>query len=168
MHIRDANSADCAAIAEIYNHAVRTTVAILNEIEVDAANRQAWLRDRVKAGFPVMVGEEGGKIIGYASYGPWRAFDGFRESVEHSVYVAPSAQGKGVGLQLMQALISRARAQNIHVMIAGIEASNAASIHLHQKLGFIQTAMMPQVGQKFGRWLDLAFLQLTLDPRSAP
>ncbi len=102
-------------------------------------------------------------VLGYASFGPWRAFDGFRHTVEHSVYVHPDRHGQGIGKALMQALIERAKALNKHVMVAAIEAGNTASIGLHQQLGFEQTGLMPQVGTKFGRWLDLAFLQLHLD-----
>ncbi|MFY0679801.1 MAG: N-acetyltransferase [Thalassovita sp.] len=170
MPIRPATPEDCDTIADIYNHAVRTTVAILNDVEVDADNRRDWLSMRRAAGFPVIVATngEGDTVLGYASYGAWRPFDGFRDTVEHSVYVAETAQGQGLGKTLMQALITEARKQQIHVMVAGIEAGNTASIQLHKTLGFEQTALMPQVGQKFGRWLDLAFLQLQLDTRAAP
>ncbi|MBA85088.1 GNAT family N-acetyltransferase [Thalassobius sp. S69A] len=165
--IRSATPADAPAIAAIYNHAVTHTTAIWNDATVDSANRTAWIQARQNAGMPVLVWDRGG-VCGYASYGPWRAFDGYRLTVEHSVYVAPQAQGGGIGRALMQALIARARADGLHVMVAGIEAQNTASIALHERLGFAQTGIMPQVGQKFGRWLDLAFLQLVLDDRATP
>ena len=120
--IRDANHGDAAAIAAIYNHAVRTTTAIWNDVEVDEANRGAWLTDRQAAGFAVLVAEREGAVVGYASYGPFRTFDGYRHSVENSVYVAEAAQGAGVGRALMEALIERAKSAGLHVMIAGIEA----------------------------------------------
>jgi len=166
--IRTATPTDALAIADIYNHAVRETTAIWNDVTVDAANRATWMTDRQAAGFPVLVAERDGRVAGYASYGPWRAFDGYRQTVEHSVYVAPDMQGGGIGRALMDALISQARSDGLHVMVAGIEAGNTGSIRLHQALGFTQTGLMPQVGQKFGRWLDLAFLQLVLDDRPAP
>lgn len=168
MQIRDAVAADAAAIAAIYNHAVCETTAIWNEVEVDAANRAAWIAERQGAGFAVLAAEDAGEVLGYAAYGPWRAFDGFRQTVEHSVYVAQGAQGRGLGRKLLAALIDRARASDLHVMVAGIEAGNMGSLRLHAALGFELVAMMPQVGQKFGRWLDLAFLQLKLDDRDAP
>lgn len=168
MRIRDAQAADAGAIAAIYNHAVEHTTAIWNDVQVDAANRVAWMQARQQDGFPVIVAEREGKIVGYASFGPWRAFDGYRASVEHSVYVHPDHHGGGIGRSLMEALIARARAMELHVMVAGIEAGNIASIRLHESMGFEQTALMPQVGQKFGRWLDLAFMQLVLDGRDAP
>lgn len=168
MSIRYAVKEDCAAIAAIYNHAVINTAAIWNDQTVDADNRIAWFEARALLGYPVIVSEENGVVTGYASFGDWRAFDGFRHTVEHSVYVHPEHQGKGLGLALMVRLIEEAKRIGKHVMVAGIEAQNQGSIHLHQKLGFTITGQMPQVGTKFGRWLDLTFMQLQLDNRSDP
>ncbi|MDF1801587.1 GNAT family N-acetyltransferase [Thalassovita sp.] len=168
MQIRDASAADARAIAGIYNDAVRNTTAIWNEHERDVEDRAAWVADRQAAGYPVLVAMRAGSVVGYASYGPWRAFDGFRATVEHSVYVRDDQRGGGIGLALMEALIARARKADLHVIVAGVEAGNAASIRLHEQLGFQQVGRMPQVGQKFGRWLDLVFLQLVLDARAAP
>jgi len=166
--IRDAIPDDAQAIAAIYNDAVRTTTAIWNEVEVNGRNRIEWMEARQQAGFPVLVLEEGGKVVGYASYGPFRAFDGYRATVEHSVYVRADLRGGGRGKALLQALIYRAQTQGLHVMVAAIEAENNASIVLHQRLGFVAVGLMPQVGQKFGRWLDLLFMQLKLDDRAQP
>ena len=168
MIIRTATAADAQGLAEIYNHAVENTVAILNETLVDAENRAAWVAQRQNDGFPVLVAEEDGQVIGYASYGPWRPFHGFRETVEHSVYVRDGQRGKGLGRQLMQALIDQAKADGLHMMVAAVTAGNDASIRLHEALGFEVTARMPQVGQKFGEWLELIFLQLRLDERPSP
>ncbi len=101
MSIRFARKADCAAIAEIYNHAVLYTAAIWNDQTVDADNRIAWFEARTIAGYPVLVSEEDGVVTGYASFGDWRSFDGFRHTVEHSVYVHPDHQGKGLGRKLL-------------------------------------------------------------------
>ena len=106
--------------------------------------------------------------VGYASFGDWRAWDGYRHTVEHSVYVRTDQRGKGVGEALMHALIKRARRIGKHVMVAGIEAKNAGSIRLHEKLGFEHVGHLKQVGTKFGGWLDLLFLQLILDERAEP
>lgn len=169
MQIRDATDADIDGILAIYNDAVAHTTAIWNEVLVDAANRRAWLAERNRAGYPVLVATApDGRVMGYASFGDWRAFDGYRHTVEHSVYVAANARGAGLGEALMQALTARARAIGKHVMVAGIEAGNAGSIRLHEKLGFRQVGLLPQVGTKFGRWLDLAFMQLVLDDRRTP
>ena len=166
--IRNATPADAPAIAAIYNDAVRNTTAIWNEVEIDAANRVAWMQARQAAGLPVLVLEEEGEAVGYASYGPFRAFDGYRGTVEHSVYVRSDLRGGGRGRGLMEALITHARAAGYHVRVGAIEAGNAGSIALHRKLGFTHVGTMPQVGQKFGRWLDLALLQLVLDTRAQP
>lgn len=168
MILRYASSEDCAAIAEIYNHAVQHTAAIWNDQTVDVDNRIAWFEARKIAGYPVLVSEENGVVTGYASFGDWRAFDGFRHTVEHSVYVHPQHQGKGLGRALLAQLILEAKQIGKHVMVAGIESQNAASLKLHASLGFVTTAQMPQVGTKFGRWLDLTFMQLQLDERQEP
>ena len=168
MDIRDADTADLPAIMAIYNDAVAHTTAIWNDAPVDLANRAAWLADRRRAGYPVLVAARDGVVLGYASFGDWRAFDGYRHTVEHSVYVRADQRGGGIGRALMEALITRARDIGKHVMVAGIEAGNTGSIRLHENLGFTQTGLLPQVGMKFGAWLDLAFLQLQLDDRPAP
>ena len=160
--VRDATAADAAAICAVYNHAVRETTAIWNDAEVDAANRAAWLVERQGVGLPVIVAERDGTVVGYATYGPFRPHDGYRFTVENSVYVAQAARGGGVGRALMAALVERARTAGLHVMVAGIEAENAASIRLHAALGFLEAGRLPQVGTKFGRWLDLLFMQLQL------
>lgn len=161
--LRDATPADLPAILAIYNHAVAETTAIWNETLVDLDNRKAWYDLRQARGFPILVAEVGGKIAGYASYGDWRPFDGFRHSVEHSVYVEKDFYGRGLGKALMTALIERARAGKIHVMIAAIEAGNTGSIALHKSLGFRLVGTHHEVGQKFGRWLDLTMMELKLD-----
>ncbi|MEL5377609.1 N-acetyltransferase family protein [Serratia ureilytica] len=143
MIIRNATFNDSAAIAAIYNDAVLNSTAIWNEQTVDAANRAAWIGD-------------------------WRAWDGYRHTVEHSVYVHQAHRGAGIGKALLLALIARAREIGKHVMVAGIESGNRASIQLHLALGFREVGRMEQVGAKFGQWLDLTFLQLRLDERAAP
>jgi phosphinothricin acetyltransferase len=168
MIIRHACKEDCATIGEIYNHAVLHTAAIWNDKTVDTDNRIAWFEARTLVGYPVLVSELDGVVTGYASFGDWRAFEGFRHTVEHSVYVHPDHQGKGIGRELMKRLIVEARNLGKHVMVAGIEAQNQGSIHLHESLGFVTTGQMPQVGTKFGRWLDLTFMQLQLDERTDP
>ncbi|KQQ37876.1 MULTISPECIES: GNAT family N-acetyltransferase [unclassified Rhizobium] len=158
--IRDATEADLPAILEIYNDAVANTTAIWNETLVDLANRRDWFAARRARGFPVLVADEDGVVKGYASYGDWRAFEGFRHTVEHSVYVHREARGEGIGRLLMRELITRAASNGIHVMIACVEAGNAASIRLHERLGFRLTGTFSEVGIKFGRWLDLACMEL--------
>lgn len=165
FRIREAGKKDVEGIMEIYNDAVRNTTAIWNEIEVDALNRSAWLEERQGSGYPVIVAvDEADTVLGYASFGDWRAWDGYRYTVEHSVYIHKNCRSQGVGTRLMLALIERAGSMGKHIMVAGIEAGNRASIMLHEKLGFQHAGHLKEVGTKFGKWLDLAFLQLILDP----
>ncbi len=170
MIIRDATETDLPALRDIFNDAVLNTTAIWMDNVVDLANRQAWFAARAQQGYPILVAENAdGEVVGYASFGDWRPFDGFCHTVEHSVYIRVDQRGKGLGPQLLTALIERAKACDKHVMVAAIESGNAASIGLHQRLGFAITGQMPQVGRKFDRWLDLTFMQLILTPeRSAP
>ena len=164
--VRDATPADLPAVLAIYNDAVANTTAIWNDNLVDLANRQAWFDLRADQGYPILVAENAsGEVVGYSSFGDWRPFDGFRHTVEHSVYVRNDQRGQGIGPLLMTVLIERARACDKHVMVAAIESGNLASIRLHERLGFLTTGQMPQVGTKFGRWLDLTFMQLMLEQR---
>jgi phosphinothricin acetyltransferase len=164
--LRDATEGDMPAVRDIYNHAVEHTTAIWNETLVDVKNRLEWLKARQARGFPVLVAEKDGRVAGYASYGDWRAFDGYRHTVEHSVYVDKDHRGFGIGEGLMRELMARAAMADIHVMIAGIEAENAVSIRLHKKLGFRTTGTFQEVGTKFGRWLDLTCMELRIEPAS--
>lgn len=170
MHpeIREAQPEDIPGILDIYNDAVRNTLAIWNEAPVDLANRLAWFTARAEQGYPILVAVDDSGVLGYASFGDWRPFEGFRHTIEHSVYVRSDQRGRGLGLMLLEALIERTRACGKHVMVAAIESGNAASIRLHERLGFVVTGQMPQVGVKFGRWLDLTFMQLMLDPGAEP
>lgn len=163
LRIRHAVPADTPAIAEIYNDAVLHTTAIWNDVTVDAVNREAWLAQRQADGFPVIVAvDDRLGVVGYAAYGPWRAFDGYRYTVENSVYTHSGARRLGAGRMLLTALVGLAQDDGLHTMVAAIEAGNHASITLHESLGFVETGRMPQVGCKFGRWLDLVFLQRRL------
>lgn len=157
--VRQAGEADLGGILDIYNDAVVNTTAIWNDVTVDLGNRRAWWRGRTEAGLPVLAAVEGNDVLGYASYGPFRAFDGYRQTVEHSIYVAENARRRGVASALLAALEEHARAHGMHVLLGGITADNTPSLALHAKHGFIETARMPEVGQKFGRYLDLVFMQ---------
>lgn len=162
MSIRDATEADLAAILAITNDAILTTAANWNVRPVTLESRASWLSERRAAGFPVLVAEEDGIPRGFASYGPFRAFDGYAMTVEHGLYVARDAQRRGHGTALLGGLIGRAEAAGLHVMVAAIEAGNAASLTLHARFGFERVGVMPEVGRKFGRWLDLVLMQRIL------
>lgn len=162
IELRDATVEDLPGIMEIYNDAVLNTTAIWNEIVVDLANRKEWFKARMDRSFPVIVAIREGEVAGYASYGDWRAFDGYRHTREHSIYVHKDARGLGLGKQLMQALINHAASNDVHVLIGAIESENVASIRLHEAMGFRIAGRFSEVGTKFGRWLDLTCMELKL------
>ncbi len=162
IEIRDATVDDLPGIMEIYNDAVLNTTAIWNEILVDLDNRKEWFKARKDRGFPVIVAIKDGAVAGYASYGDWRAFDGYRHTREHSIYVDKNARGLGLGRTLMQALIDHAKTNDVHVLIGAIESENTASIRLHEAMGFRVAGQFSEVGKKFGRWLDLTCMELKL------
>jgi L-amino acid N-acyltransferase len=154
---------DLASIVEIYNDAVANTNAIWNETLVDIDNRRNWWQERLKGGFPVLVARDGNETVGYASFGPFRPFDGYRSSVEHSIYVRNDQRGKGIGKALLEALIDEAKAREKHVMIGGIAHDNAVSLKLHAALGFVEAGRMSEIATKFGQWQTLVFMQKILD-----
>ncbi|KXG88053.1 GNAT family N-acetyltransferase [Agrobacterium bohemicum] len=162
IELRDATAEDLPGIMDIYNDAVLNTTAIWNDILVDIENRKEWFKLRKDRGFPVIVAVKDGAVAGYASYGDWRAFDGYRHTREHSIYVQKDARGSGIGKLLMQALIDHAANNDVHVLIGAIEAENTASIRLHEALGFRVVGRFSEVGTKFGRWLDLTCMELKL------
>lgn len=163
MLIRDTVRADLPEILLVHNAAIADTTAIWDEELVDLAEREAWLAGRRDAGMAVLTAEIDGRVAGYASYGQYRPKSGYRLTVENSVYVADGFLRRGVATALMAELIARARTDGLHAMVAGIESTNSTSIALHEKFGFAVVGVMPQVGVKFGRWLDLTWMQLLLE-----
>jgi phosphinothricin acetyltransferase len=160
--IDDAAEADLPAILAIHNEVVANSTAIYAETPSSLAERAAWRAERVARGYPVIVAREAGEVIGFASFGDWRAWPCYAATVEHSVHVRADRRRAGVGRALLQALPDRARALGKHVMLGGIDADNAASLALHRALSFEPVAHFRQVGRKFGRWLDLVFVQKLL------
>lgn len=160
--VRSAGREDIPAILAIYNDAVLNTTAIWNETPSELAGRTAWYDERVAAGFPVLVAEEDGAVLGYATYGPFRPHEGYRHTAELSIYVRADTRGRGIGKALMGALVSTATERGVHVLVGGIEAGNEGSVRLHAAFGFEMGAVLPQVGAKFGRWLDLLFMYRVL------
>jgi phosphinothricin acetyltransferase len=162
VDVRDATEYDLPAILAIINEATLNTTAVWGIAPTTLQARRAWWQDRIQAGFPVLVAAEGDAVLGFASYGAFRPWEGYKFTVEHSVYVDAAARGKGVGRVLLTALIAHATGKGLHVMVAGIDASNAVSIRLHETLGFTSAGTLRQVGRKFDRWLDLLFMQRML------
>ena len=165
LAVRDATEADLPGLVAIYNEVIATSTAIYSSEPVTLANRFEWWRTRVAQGYPVLVAPDASGVMGFASFGDFRTWPGYRFTVEHSVHVRADCRGQGVGTQLLQALLPRAAACDKHVMIGGVDAANAASIRFHERLGFTQVGHLREVGYKFERWLDLVFLQRRLGDR---
>ncbi|HEY4214373.1 MAG TPA: GNAT family N-acetyltransferase [Steroidobacteraceae bacterium] len=165
MDVRDAGETDVPGLLAIYNEVIATSTAVYTDNPVTLDNRVAWWRERVGKGFPVLVASEGSEVLGFSTFGDFRAWPGYRYTVEHSVHVRADRRGQGIGKELLTALFPRAEALGMHVMIAGVDAANAASIRFHERLGFERAGNLREVGHKFGRWLDLVFLQRWIGPR---
>ena len=168
IEIGEATEADLPAILAINNLAVAETTASWNYAPASLESRQAWFAGMTAKGDPVLAARRGGELVGYAYWGPFRPADGYIYTVENSVYVRKDLHGQGVGRRLMLELIARARAKGLHAIVAGIGAENTGSIAFHARLGFTEYGRMPQVGAKFGRWMDLVLMQLMLNEDEQP
>jgi L-amino acid N-acyltransferase len=157
------------AILEIFNEAIANSTALYEYQAYPPEKMSAWFADKHAGRYPVIGAiDDAGTLLGFASYGVFRARPAYKYTVEHSVYVHVDHRSKGVGRALLQKVIEAATAQSYHVMIGGIDADNAASIALHEQFGFVHAGTIAQAGFKFGRWLDLAFYQLTLPTPARP
>ena len=151
------------AILDIFNHAILNSTALYDYKPRELSSMVAWFATKRSNGFPVIgVEDDAGRLLGFASYGTFRAFAAFKYSVEHSIYIHHEHRGKGLGEQLLTRLIEEAIARDVHILVGGIDLSNTGSIALHEKLGFEASGVIKQAGYKFGRWLDLAFYQKIL------
>lgn len=156
-------------ILEILNEAIANSTALYDYKPRAPDTMVGWFKTKELGRYPVIGAlGEGGELLGFASYGTFRAWPAYKYSVEHSVYVHKDHRGKGIGMALMRRLIDAARSQDYHVLVGGIDVANGASIALHEKLGFTHAGTVRQAGFKFGRWLDLAFYQLVLDTPRQP
>lgn len=162
MIIRKAERSDVPAMREIFNEVLRNTNSIYREEEVTLEERYAWFDEKIDHGFPIFGAYEGDHLIGYAGYGTWRAAQGYRKSVELTIYVDQKRRGKGIGSKLMQTIIEHAKVDGYHVMIGAIDAANQQSIEFHKRFGFIEVARMPEVALKNDQWLTLVFMQKLL------
>jgi L-amino acid N-acyltransferase YncA len=163
MEVRDAEEGDVPGILAIYNDVIAHSTAVYSEQPASLEERLSWLQGRRAQGYPVIAAVEGDQVLGFASFGDFRAWPCYRYTVEHTVHVRSDQRGKGLGGAVLAALIPRAAALGKHALVAGIDADNAVSLKLHQRLGFERVAHFRQVGRKFDRWLDLIFMQRFLD-----
>jgi phosphinothricin acetyltransferase len=162
IDIRPATPADLPAILDIINHSILTSTANYRYEPETLHDRETWFWDHQETGMPVIVATGEGRTIGFGAYGKFRDKVGYRFTVEHSVYIAEEFRGMGVGRQLLAELIRLAKSHGMHTMIAGIDTENQDSIEFHRKFGFVEVAHFKEIGFKFGRWLDVVFMQLFL------
>lgn len=159
--LRDTEATDGAAVAEVYNHYVRNSIVTFEELPVSAAEMTRRIEEVVASGHPWLVLERAGTVVGYAYATRWRVRPAYRHSAESTVYLVPTATGQGHGTRLLTALLLRLRAASKHAVIAGIALPNPASVALHERMGMRRVATFSEVGFKFGRWIDVAYWQLT-------
>lgn len=159
--IRDATMADAGAVAAIWNHHIRETVATFNSVKKTGAEVAALITAR-QGQRCFLVAEDQGRLQGFATYDQFRGGVGYSHSMEHTVLLAPDAGGHGLGGALMAAVEAHATTAGAHVMVAAVTAENAAGRAFHAKLGYIQVGEMQQVGRKFDRWMNLVLMQKIL------
>ena len=162
VYIRTAAREDIQAILQIVNYSILNKTSNYLYSEQTIADQTKWYEDKTSKNYPIIVAESNGAIIGFGTYGTFREKIGYQFTVEHSVYVSNEYIGKGIGSKLLTELIKMAKPAGYHTMIGGIDAANTDSIAFHKKFGFVETAVLKEVGFKFGKWLDLQFMQLIL------
>jgi phosphinothricin acetyltransferase len=162
MEIRDATAADLLEIRDIYNSIVLASTAIYNDRPVTLEDRETWWRARLAQSYPVIVAVDDTGVLGYASFSDFRPWPGYRLTVEGTIHIREGVRGQGIGTRLLDELVARARALGKHVMVAGVDSENAASLHFLTSHGFVPAGELREVGFKFGRYLHLHFLQLFL------
>lgn len=158
-----------AAMLEIFNHAILHSTALYDYKPRPADAMAAWFETKRKNFFPVLgVEDEAGKLLGFASYGTFRAWPAYKYTVEHSIYIHHECRGLGLGRRLLTELIEEAQARDVHTMVGGIDTTNQASIMLHERLAFEPAGVIKEAAYKFGSWLDLAFYQKVLSTPAHP
>ncbi len=160
--LRTAAIADIERIRLIFNHAILHTTAVYSYEPYSLRDMTDWYHQKIDNEFPIIVASVNNTVIGFASYGTFRQRPAYRHTMEHSVYVHPDYQKKGIGKSLLNELISLAKLNNVHTLIGGVDAENIGSIDFHKNMGFNEVAHIKEVGYKFNRWLDLKLFQLIL------
>ncbi|MCM3034268.1 GNAT family N-acetyltransferase [Niallia sp. MER 6] len=160
--IREASQKDLKGILNIYNDAILHTTAVYAYQPQTLENREIWFEQKKSEGYPIFVYELDNKVVGFATFGPFRAWPAYRYSIEHSVYVDKDYRKKGIATSLMERLIAFAKEEEYMTLIAGIDAANDKSLAMHKNFGFVHAGTIKKAGFKFNRWLDLAFYQLEL------
>lgn len=161
--IRNYQESDAPTILEIINDSILNTAHNYDYEPKSLGEITSQFGVKILEGFPILVGEVNGEVLGYATFGKFRAKPGYNKTIEHSIYLNKKAQGKGLGSEMMRQLIQIASDKGYHVMIAGMDSENSGSYRFHARFGFKEVARMPEVGFKFGKWQTLVFMQLTLE-----
>jgi phosphinothricin acetyltransferase len=160
--IRHAEPGDASAIADVWNPVIRDTLITFNSVERSADEIAAMIAANRADGHAWLVVTEEGGMIGFASFSQFRKGVGYARTMEHTVILAPQAWGRGIGRRLMDALAEEARTRGMHSLIGGVSAANTPGIEFHARIGFTEVGRLPEVGWKFGRWLDLVLMQKRL------
>jgi len=166
--LREATLEDLMNILDIYNDAILNTTAVYSYKPETFESRQIWYEQKIAEGYPILVCEHDDKVVGFATFGPFRAWPAYKYSIEHSIYVDKEYRKKGIATSLMTELIAIAKKREYMTLIAGIDAANDKSIAMHKNFGFVHAGTIKKAGFKFNRWLDLAFYQLELNGPTKP
>ncbi len=162
--IETATEHDVPTILEIYNEAIENTVAVWDLEPQTLATRLDWFHSLRSGGYPILVARnpsqfDSSPVLGSSWLSSFRPKAGFRQTAEISIYVSPKARGLGIGKALLRATLQEAEKMGLHIVIAGMDSGNELSLRMHEKEGFVETGRLKQVGRKFGRWLDLVYMQ---------
>ena len=169
VRLLDCDRTRSGEILAILNEAIEHSTALYDYERRTLSTMDAWFDAKDTGRYPVIGAvDEAGRLLGFATYGRFRNWPAYKYSVEHSVYVERESRGRGIGRRLLAAIIERARAQDYHTLIGGIDADNAVSIELHRQFGFTFCGEIRDAGFKFGRWLHLRFYQLVLETPAHP
>lgn len=166
--IREAGEKDLKDILEIYNDAILNTTAIYAYKIQTLEDKKQWYEKKKQDGYPLLVFEEKDKVVGFATFGPFREWPAYKYTIEHSIYVHKDYRSQGIATKLMKEIIEIANKREYATLVAGIDAANEASIKIHEKIGFKYSGTVTKAGFKFGKWLDLAFYQLDLTGPKEP
>ncbi|NGM84218.1 N-acetyltransferase [Paenibacillus sp. 7124] len=156
--IKEATEKDLPGILDIYNEAILNTTAVYDYTAHTLDERKEWFNIKKQGGYPLLVYEKDGYVAGFATFGPFRAWPAYKYTIEHSVYVSKDFRNEGIATKLLEEILNIASKREYATLVAGIDAANEISIKLHEKFGFQYCGVIKSAGYKFGKWLDLAFI----------
>lgn len=166
--IREAIENDILEILDIYNAAILNTTSVYDYNAHTFQDRKQWYKKKKQEGYPILVYEANNKVVGFATFGPFREWPAYKYSVEHSIYVHERCRNKGIGTLLIKEIIRITNEREFATLVAGIDEANENSVKMHEKLGFKHSGTINKAGYKFGKWLNLAFYQLDLEGPKNP